>query len=73
MDVPPDGLAALLLSLGMSIMPIEHRHATAALDPDPATRDPFDRMLLAQCAVEELRLVTVDRALTGHPLAWRPR
>ena len=41
------------------------------LDPEPPTRDPFDRLLLAQCAVDNLRLVTVDRALAGHPLAWR--
>ena len=33
------------------------------------TRDPFDRMLLAQCQVEGLRLLTIDRALVAHPLA----
>jgi PIN domain nuclease of toxin-antitoxin system len=31
--------------------------------------DPFDRMLLAKCQVEVLRLVTIDRALANHPLA----
>jgi PIN domain nuclease of toxin-antitoxin system len=28
-------------------------------------------LLLAQCAVEGLRLITTDRVLAQHPLAWR--
>jgi PIN domain nuclease of toxin-antitoxin system len=28
--------------------------------------------LLAQCQVEGMRLVTTDRVLQRHPLAWRP-
>ena len=67
---PPD-LVLLLRSFQMRILAIEHRHATALLDAEPPTRDPFDRMLLAQCQVEGLQLVTADRALVGHPLAWR--
>jgi PIN domain nuclease of toxin-antitoxin system len=41
-------------------------------DPEPETRDPFDRLLLAQCRVEDLQLATVDRSLTGHRLALKP-
>ena len=63
----PDQIAALDISL----LPIDHRHALAAVDPEPPTRDPFDRLLLGQCAVEGMRLVTLDRALSGHPLVWR--
>ncbi|MGF1549428.1 MAG: hypothetical protein ACFBQW_02680 [Sphingomonadaceae bacterium] len=36
------------------------------------TRDPFDRLLLAICQVERLRLLTTDQRLADHPLAWRP-
>ena len=43
----------------------------ADAEPEPQTRDPFDRLLLGQCQVENLRLVTLDRALAAHPLAWR--
>lgn len=57
--------------LGMSLLPINHRHALVELQENPATRDPFDRLLLAQCQIEGLRLVTIDRALVIHPLAWR--
>jgi PIN domain nuclease of toxin-antitoxin system len=58
-------------SVGASLLNIDHRHVLAELDPEPATRDPFDRLLLAQCQVEGMRLVTVDRVLAAHPLAWR--
>jgi len=65
-----DDLPDYLEEIGLNLLVINHRHAVWPLDPEPATRDPFDRLLLAQCAVEELRLVTPDRALSSHPLAW---
>jgi PIN domain nuclease of toxin-antitoxin system len=58
-------------SVGLTLLAVDHRHAVRWVDPEPATHDPFDRLLLAQCAVEDLRLVTLDRALSDHPLAWR--
>jgi PIN domain nuclease of toxin-antitoxin system len=62
-------LPELLDGLGVKIVVIDERHALAAVEPEPMTRDPFDRMLLAQCQVEGLKLVTLDRALVSHPLA----
>lgn len=70
-DVPLDDLADFFQAIDMGLLAIDHRHAVWALDPEPRTRDPFDRMLLAQCAVENMKLVTEDRALSTHPLAWR--
>lgn len=64
-------IPSMLASFDLTICPIDHRHALTSVHPEPPTRDPFDRMLLAQCQVENLRLVTVDRALVDHPLAWR--
>jgi PIN domain nuclease of toxin-antitoxin system len=64
-------LPKLLGGLGIKIVSIDERHALASVEPEPMTRDPFDRMLLAQCQVEGLRLVTVDRALASNPLAAR--
>jgi len=58
-------------ALGIGLLVIDHRHVLTEARPDPLTRDPFDRLLLAQCAVEGLRLVTLDRALATHPLALR--
>ncbi|HZZ60252.1 MAG TPA: type II toxin-antitoxin system VapC family toxin [Roseiarcus sp.] len=62
-------LPELLEGLGVRIVAIDERHALAEVEPEPTTRDPFDRMLLAQCQVEGLKLVTIDRALVSHPLA----
>ncbi len=68
---PLQRLPYLCRRLPATILAIETRHVLAEPDPVPATRDPFDRLLLAQAGVEGLRLLTLDRALARHPLAWR--
>ena len=68
--VPLDQMAGYYQAMGLNLLAIDHRHAVTSIEPEPATRDPFDRLLLAQCKVENLRLVTIDRALSVHPLAW---
>jgi PIN domain nuclease of toxin-antitoxin system len=68
--LPLEELPDYLQEIGLNLLVVNHRHAVRSLDPEPATRDPFDRLLLAQCAVEQLRLVTIDRVLSRHPLAW---
>ena len=60
-----------LQAVGFTLLPIETRHVITAAEPEPDTRDPFDRLLLAQCQVEDLQLATVDRALMGHRLALK--
>ena len=63
-------LPEILTSSGLKLISINEHHVLATVHPEPMTRDPFDRLLLAQCSVEELRLVTVDRALIFHALAF---
>jgi PIN domain nuclease of toxin-antitoxin system len=58
-------------TIGLVLLPIDHRHAVTSFESQPPARDPFDHMLLARCLVESMRLVTLDRALSDHPLAWR--
>ena len=70
--MPLADLPGFLLDVEINSLSVEPRHAVAALTVAPATRDPFDRLLLTQCEVEGLRLVTVDRILAVHPLAWSP-
>lgn len=62
-------LPDMLSSGGLALVSISEHHVLAAVHPEPVTRDPFDRLLLAQCHVEDLRLVTVDRALVSHAMA----
>jgi PIN domain nuclease of toxin-antitoxin system len=68
-QIPIAEISDYLVMARFVILPINIPHVTAVAMPEPPTRDPFDRLLLAQCQVEELRLVTVDGALVGHPLA----
>jgi len=69
---PLKGLPELLESVSMQTLTIETRHVLAEVHPEPRSRDPFDRLLLAQCSIENLLLVTQEQALVGHPLAWQP-
>ncbi|EJB07436.1 hypothetical protein Rleg9DRAFT_6446 [Rhizobium leguminosarum bv. trifolii WSM597] len=69
--MPLEDIARSLEEIGLILLRIEIQHVITAADPEPETRDPFDRLLLAQCKVEGLQLATVDRLLIDHPLALR--
>ncbi len=56
----PEGLSALVLRQGFESLPIRAEHAERAPELPPHHRDPFDRMLLAQAGLEQLRIVTAD-------------
>lgn len=68
---PIEEWPALLSSMAVSVMDIHISHVLAEADPVPNTRDPFDRLLLAVCQTEKMRLVTRDKQLLSHPLVWR--
>ena len=68
--IEPGSLAAYLDASAIEVLPVTAEHATLEALPIPETRDPFDRLLLAICQVEQLSLLTIDRALVSHPLAW---
>jgi PIN domain nuclease of toxin-antitoxin system len=70
-DMPTEEIADFLVSQGLYQLGIAAEHALANLVPLPATRDPFDRLLLAQAQIEGMRFVTVDRALADHPVTFR--
>lgn len=69
LSAPLDVWPATLTRLGVDLIPVIANHVLADINPEPPTHDPFDRLLLAQCKIEGLRLVTVDRALVDHPYA----
>jgi PIN domain nuclease of toxin-antitoxin system len=56
----------MLAEANIPLLPISSHHVLA-----PVTNDPFDRLLLGVCAAEGMKLLTIDRALVAHPLAWR--
>ena len=67
-----EDLADFARENGLSVLPVLETHAVATVSPIPFVRDPFDRLLLATAQCEGLRLVTADRALADHPLAFKP-
>jgi PIN domain nuclease of toxin-antitoxin system len=65
----PKHSETIISRLGIAVVPVSIAHVVTDVTPWPATNDPFDRLLLAQCLVEGLKLLTVDRALAAHPLS----
>ena len=59
-----------LLQAGFTEVEIRSEHAIAVSAP-ALHRDPFDRLLVAQAAVEDLLLVTSDAAVAQYPGAIR--
>jgi PIN domain nuclease of toxin-antitoxin system len=62
------GLA--IIGFGFPLLPMTIDHALEVAHPEPATKDPFDRLLLAVCACEGMKLVTTDEKLEGHRLVY---
>jgi PIN domain nuclease of toxin-antitoxin system len=54
---------------GFLELPVTFRHAQRVTGLPPHHRDPFDRMLVAQAAVEELTLVTRDPVFVRYGVA----
>src|SRR5690348_8293701 len=48
-------------------LPVTGAHAAALGGLPPIHKDPFDRMLIAQAAVEGLTLLTSDRTVAKYP------
>ncbi|MGL5116572.1 MAG: type II toxin-antitoxin system VapC family toxin, partial [Beijerinckiaceae bacterium] len=69
--IPLEEMASTLRLQHVAILMLRPEHAVAEPTPSPPTRDPFDRLLLAQAQIEGMRFVTVDRALADHPVTFR--
>jgi len=64
-----DDLEAAIARNGFRPLPIGFRHAVTAGRLPVVHRDPFDRMLIAQASVEELRVLSHDRIFERYNLA----
>jgi len=65
----PSDLAERVQGLGFRELPVTHVHAIVAGRLPPHHRDPFDRMLVAQAAVEGLTLATRDASIARYDVA----
>jgi PIN domain nuclease of toxin-antitoxin system len=62
----PGALVAAIDESSLMELPVAARHAAAVAKLPLHHTDPFDRLLIAQCLTEPLRLVTADRALAVY-------
>lgn len=49
-------------------LPVAHEHALRVATLPPHHRDPFDRLLVAQCEAERLHLLTADPQLQPYDI-----
>ena len=68
---PVEEWPQLFATAEIPLLAIDVKHVFADIGPEIRTNDPFDRLLLGVCAAEGMKLLTVDRELVNHPLAWR--
>jgi len=61
-------LRDVLITNGFHELPITCGHAVAVSGLPPIHADPFDRMLIAQASVEELRVLSHDRVFERYNL-----
>ena len=62
-----DNYTEIIRKLGAVELPVTLAHAYQAGQMEWEDRDPFDRILVAQAALENLTLVTQDAMLAAHP------
>jgi len=65
----PEELDVGAVRAGFQELPVTWAHGRAAAALPALHRDPFDRMLVAQAAAENLVLLTRDRLVTQYPVA----
>jgi PIN domain nuclease of toxin-antitoxin system len=66
-----DRLEEAIASACFRTLDVTIRHAVAIGQVDVPQADLFDRLLVAQCEVETLRLLTADEVLSRLPVAIR--
>lgn len=64
---PVGELEAAIKKAGFRELPVTMAHAARVAQDSTGLRDPFDRLLLAQCEIDSLRLVSADQALKTSP------
>jgi PIN domain nuclease of toxin-antitoxin system len=69
LDFPLAKFESAIAAAGFRSIDVAVRHALAVERVATPHADPFDRLLVAQCEVETLRLLTADKILTRHAVA----
>lgn len=62
----PRELLTILQEAGIGVLPLSAEHAQTLRDLPPHHSDPFDRMLIAQAQIENIRLATANAAFDAY-------
>ena len=64
-----------MMEQGLRPLQVSHQHALAVFHLPKHHRDPFDRLLIAQAKIENLVLITADKAFEHYdvPVLWAGR
>lgn len=65
----PNDVVDALEEQDVIFLPMTVSHAARQLETQISHKDPFDELLLVQAQEEDLKLLTADRQIAGHPLA----
>jgi len=63
---------AVMAAQGLTPLPVHHAHAARVAELPALHRDPFDRLLVAQAAVEGVPFVTADAQLAAYGIECLP-
>ncbi len=61
-----------IVEQGLVALPVHHAHAARIAELPALHRDPFDRLLVAQAAVEGVPLLTADAQLAAYGIECLP-
>ena len=61
-EPPEEYIPPLMIQTAITPLAVNHRHALRVASLPTHHRDPFDRLLIAQAQIEELPILTADRA-----------
>jgi PIN domain nuclease of toxin-antitoxin system len=63
-----DFVYSQMAALSMTSLPVYLSHSLRVSELPLLHRDPFDRLLVAQCQIERIPLMTADEALTAYDI-----
>ena len=65
---PAECIPAFLAKQGLRPLPVTHIHAVKVFELPSHHRDPFDRLIIAQAILEDMTILTADRAFGKYPV-----
>ncbi len=66
LSIDPDWMIQSALEGGFFELPVNSLHAAHVAKLDPIHHNPFDRLLIAQAHIENMKLLTADKILAAY-------